>query len=146
MNNAIVLVARIFLAAIFVLAGFGKLTDPGSDVPFSTVGMIAGRGLPAPVVLAYLAGLVELLGGLAVLVGFQTRIAAWALALFCIAAGLLFHLGPTGDQMMDMINQIMLHEEPRDGRRLPGAGRLRRRRAVGRRAARRCRPRLIEQT
>ena len=74
------LIGRIFLAAIFILAGFGKLTDPGTqDAAFSTVGMIAGRGLPAPLVLAYVAGLVELLGGLAILVGFQTRIAAWAL-------------------------------------------------------------------
>jgi putative oxidoreductase len=109
MNNTVVLVARIFLAAIFVLSGFAKLTDPGSiELPFSTAGMIAGRGLPAPVVLAYLAGLLEFLGGVAVLIGFQTRIAGWALALFSIAAGLLFHLGATGDQTMDMINQIML--------------------------------------
>jgi putative oxidoreductase len=109
MNNVVVLIARIFLAVIFVLSGLLKLTDPGSaEVPFSTVGMIAGRGLPAPLVLAYLAGLLEFLGGIAVLIGFQTRIAGWALAFFSIAAGLLFHLSPTGDQAMDMINQIML--------------------------------------
>ena len=109
MNNVVVLIGRIFLAVMFVLAGFGKLTDPGTaDAAFSTAGMIAGRGLPMPVVLAYLAGLVELLGGLAVLVGFQTRIAAWTLALFSLAAGFLFHFSPTGDPTMDMINQIML--------------------------------------
>ena len=109
MNNIILLVARIFLAAIFILAGFGKLTDPGTpEATFSTVGMIAGRGLPAPLVLAYLAGLLELLGGLAVLIGFQTRIAAWALALFALATGFLFHFTPTGDAMTDTINQIML--------------------------------------
>lgn len=109
MNNVVLLVARIFLAVLFILAGFGKLADPGTaDAAFSTAGMIAGRGLPAPVALAYLAGLVELLGGLAVLVGFQTRIAAWVLAAFSVAAALLFHLGSTGDATMDMINQIML--------------------------------------
>jgi putative oxidoreductase len=109
MNNVILLVARIFLAVIFILAGFGKLADPGTvENAFSTAGMIAGRSLPAPVVLAYLAGLLELAGGLAVLVGFQTRIASWALALFSVAAALLFHLAPTGDAGMDMINQIML--------------------------------------
>jgi putative oxidoreductase len=109
MNSAVLLVARIFLAAIFITAGFAKLGDPGTaDAAFSTAGMIAGRGLPMPVLLAYLAGLVELVGGVVVLVGFQTRIASWALALFSLAAGFLFHFSPTGDQMMDMINQIML--------------------------------------
>jgi putative oxidoreductase len=108
-NSVILLVSRILLAVMFILAGFGKLTDPGTvEAGFSTVGMIAGRGLPAPLVLAYLAGLVELLGGLAVLVGFQTRIASWALALFCVASGVLFHMGATGDAMMDTINSIML--------------------------------------
>jgi putative oxidoreductase len=108
MNNVVVLLGRIFLAVLFILAGFGKLTDPGTqDAAFSTVGMIAGRGLPAPLVLAYLAGLVELLGGLAILVGFQTRIAAWALSIFTLATAFLFHFGATGDAMTDTINQIM---------------------------------------
>lgn len=108
MNNVIVLVGRILLAALFLLAGFGKLTDPGSaEAAYSAAGMIAGRGLPAPVALAYLGGLVEVLGGLAVLIGFQTRIAAWALALFSVATAFLFHFGATGDATTDMINQIM---------------------------------------
>ena len=50
MNNVIVLIGRIFLAVIFILAGFGKLADPGiAEAAFSTAGMIAGRGLPMPV-------------------------------------------------------------------------------------------------
>ncbi len=137
MNNVIVLlVGRIFLAILFILAGFGKLIDPGTpEAAFSTVGMIAGRGLPAPLVLAYLAGLVELLGGLAILVGFQTRIAAWALSVFTLATAFLFHFGATGDAMTDTINQIHVPQEFRDRRWLPGARRLWRRCTVGRRAA-----------
>jgi putative oxidoreductase len=108
-TNLHLLVGRILLALIFVFAGFAKLADPGTiDNAWSTAGMIAGKGLPLAVVLAYLAGLVELLGGLAILVGFQTRLAAWALAAFSVAAGLLFHTGTTGDAGMDVINQIML--------------------------------------
>jgi putative oxidoreductase len=87
-NNIILLVARILLSFMFIFAGFGKLADPAG-----TAGMIAGAGMPAATALAYLAGLFEFVAGLAVLVGFQTKIAGWAIALFCIFTGVMFHSG-----------------------------------------------------
>lgn len=57
-------------------------------------------------ILAYLTAAFELVAGLAILAGFQTRIAAYLLASFCVVSGLLFHLG--GEGQMAMINQIML--------------------------------------
>ncbi|MCM2441740.1 DoxX family protein [Agrobacterium vitis] len=87
-NNAILLLARILLSFIFILSGFGKLTDPAA-----TAGMITGAGLPAATALAYLAGAFELITGLSVLVGFQTKIIGWALALFCVFTGAVFHSG-----------------------------------------------------
>lgn len=87
-QNAVILVARILLSFIFILSGFGKLTDPPA-----TAGMITGAGLPAATALAYLAGLFELVTGLFVLVGFQTKLTGWALALFCIFTGAVFHSG-----------------------------------------------------
>ncbi|MBP1850467.1 DoxX family protein [Rhizobium halophytocola] len=87
-QNAVVLVARILLSFMFIYSGFGKLADPAA-----TAGMISGAGMPAATALAYLAGLFELLSGLAVLVGFQTKIAGWLLALFCVFTGLVFHSG-----------------------------------------------------
>lgn len=87
-TNVAILVARILLSFMFIMSGFGKLTDPAA-----TAGMITGAGLPAATALAYLAGAFELLAGLAVLVGFQTKIAAILLALFCVFTGLVFHSG-----------------------------------------------------
>lgn len=87
-NNALILVARILLSFIFITSGFGKLTDPAG-----TAGMITGAGLPAATLLAYLAGAFELFAGLAVLVGFQTKLAGFALAAFCIFTGAVFHSG-----------------------------------------------------
>jgi putative oxidoreductase len=87
-NNVVILVARILLSFMFIYAGFGKLTDPAG-----TAGMIAGAGLPAATALAYLAGLFEFVAGLAVLVGFQTKIAGWTIALFCVFTGFVFHSG-----------------------------------------------------
>jgi putative oxidoreductase len=87
-NNTVILVARILLSFIFILSGYGKLTDPAS-----TAGMITGAGFPAATALAYLAGLFELVTGLCVLVGFQTKIVGVALALFCVFTGAVFHSG-----------------------------------------------------
>jgi putative oxidoreductase len=87
-NNTIILVARILLSFMFIMSGFGKITDPAG-----AAGMITGAGLPAATALTYVAGLFELGSGLAVLVGFQTRIVGWALALFCVFTGLVFHTG-----------------------------------------------------
>jgi putative oxidoreductase len=97
--SAVVLIGRIFLALMFILAGFGKLTAIGG-----TAGYFASMGIPAPSVMAVVVGLVELLGGLAVLLGFRTREAAWMLALFTIAATLLAHMN-WADGMQFMIFQ-----------------------------------------
>jgi putative oxidoreductase len=84
-NNAIVLIARILLAHIFLLSGIGKL-----GVGYApTQGYMESVGVPGillPLVIA-----LELGGGVAVLAGFLTRWAALALAAFCIAGALLFH-------------------------------------------------------
>ena len=85
--SAAILAGRILLAAMFVLAGFAKLTDIAG-----TAGWFGSIGLPAPSILAVLAGLLELVAGLAIVVGFQTRIAALALAAFTVAATLVAHL------------------------------------------------------
>jgi putative oxidoreductase len=86
-NSAIVLIGRILLSIIFILAGFGKLTAIAGTAQY-----FASFNLPAPTAVAVLAGLVELIAGLAILVGFQTRIAAYLLALFCIASALVAHM------------------------------------------------------
>ncbi|TPN81914.1 DoxX family protein [Mesorhizobium sp. CU2] len=88
-----ILLGRILLAVIFLLSGFGKLTAISG-----TAAYFGGLGLPVPTVTAVVVGLIELLGGIAVLVGFQTRIAAWILAVFTIATGLVAHTG-WADQM-----------------------------------------------
>jgi putative oxidoreductase len=83
-NKYIPLVSRILLGLIFVLAGFGKLMDPAG-----TGGYMASVGLPSILVWPTIA--LELLGGLAIIIGFQTRIVALALAAFCVVSGALFH-------------------------------------------------------
>jgi putative oxidoreductase len=79
-------VARALLALMFVLAGISKFA--GLE---STAGYIASKGLPLPMVLAVATAALEVLGGLALIVGFQARWAALALAGFTLVASVLFH-------------------------------------------------------
>ncbi|MCA0012654.1 DoxX family protein [Mesorhizobium sp. B292B1B] len=96
-SSVTILLGRILLAVIFLLSGFGKLSALSG-----TAAYFGGLGLPLPTVTALVVGLIELLGGLAILVGFQTRIAAWVLAIFTLATALVAHTG-WADQMQ-MIN------------------------------------------
>jgi putative oxidoreductase len=86
------LIARILLAVLFILAGYGKLTNIGG-----TAAYFESLGLPNGTLVAWASGLFELIAGLLVLVGFQTRLAAAALAVFCAVAGYLGHYGQGGD-------------------------------------------------
>ncbi len=80
------LVGRWLLAALFLPAGIAKISG------FSgTVGYIASVGLPLTTVGAIIALIVEVVCGLALVVGFGTRVAALILALFTLVATFFFH-------------------------------------------------------
>lgn len=85
-KTPLIVVGRVLLALMFILAGWSKLTAIEG-----TAGYIASGGLPFASALAVIVGLLELLGGLAIAIGFQARWSALALAVFTLAASLLFH-------------------------------------------------------
>ncbi|MDO8960577.1 MAG: DoxX family protein [Methylophilus sp.] len=84
MNGILQLLGRIMLALIFVIAGVGKLTDPAG-----TAGYMQAMGVPTLLLWPTIA--LELLGGLAVAVGFKVRYAALALAGFSVLTAIIFH-------------------------------------------------------
>jgi putative oxidoreductase len=83
---ALPLIGRIGLAAIFLLSGFSKLAAPAA-----TIGYIQSAGLPLPQVAFGIAALIEVGGGLALVLGFRTRIVAAILAAFAIVTAFAFH-------------------------------------------------------
>jgi putative oxidoreductase len=90
------------LALIFITSGFGKIG--GFE---GTVGYIASKHLPLPQVGAIVAIICELGGGLLLAVGFKARWAALVLAIFTLAAGILFHnYWDLTDAAQKMANQI----------------------------------------
>jgi putative oxidoreductase len=97
-QNTVAVVGRILIALIFVLSGFSKIG--GFD---GTVGYIASKGLPLPALGAVIAIVVELFGGIALILGLYTRWVALAMALFTLAAAVFFHnfWGVPAEQMMN---------------------------------------------
>lgn len=90
------LIGRLLIATVFVLAGWSKISAYAGTQAYMQHAGVPGSLLPLVILL-------ELGGGIAIIVGLYTRPVALLLAGFSIIAGLLFH-GGSPDQMQ----QIML--------------------------------------
>lgn len=88
------LAGRALMAAIFVLSGYGKLSQYAGTQAYMQAAGVPGSLLPAVIA-------VELLGGLAIIAGLWTRPVATLLAGFSIVTAFLFHGGS------DQVSQIM---------------------------------------
>ena len=89
-ENTADLAGRILLAAMFLIAGIGKISGYAG-----TQGYMESMGVPGallPLVIA-----LEVLGAIAIVVGYRTRLVAFALAGFTLVAGFIFH--GSADQM-----------------------------------------------
>lgn len=98
------LAARVFLALLFVVAGFGKLT--GFDATVGYIGALTNESV-APV-LAVLAIIFEFGGGLMLLVNWKTSLAIDMLIAFTVVATILGHTNFTGDAMKDQMQYTMI--------------------------------------
>jgi len=84
-------VGRILLALMFLLAGLNKISGyAGMQGYMESMGV---PGMTLPLVIA-----LEILGAIAIILGYRTRLFAFLLAGFCVVSALLFH-GKLGDQM-----------------------------------------------
>jgi len=86
LQNGSALVGRLLLALLFVLSGFQKITGYSG-----TAGYMASAGLPMIGLLLPLTILIELGGGLLLVIGWQTRWVALVMFLFLIPVTLTFH-------------------------------------------------------
>jgi len=102
LQNPLSLVGRLLLALLFLPAGIMKIGGFAG-----TAGYIASKGLPMPEVGAVVAILVEVVGGLALIAGFGTRVAAVVLAVFTLVATFVFHNYWGVPAEMQMVQQLM---------------------------------------
>ena len=78
------LIGRIFISGIFLLSGFNKIGNYDG-----TVGWMESFGLPGFLLIPAI--ILEILAPILIIIGYQTKIAAGALSLFCIATAVIFH-------------------------------------------------------
>jgi putative oxidoreductase len=95
LRNATELFGRILLASLFLLSGLGKITAYSA-----TAGYMASVGVPGA--LLPLVIVMELLGALAIILGWHTRLVSLLLAGFTLVAGALFH-----NDFADQIQMVM---------------------------------------
>lgn len=108
------LLGRFMLSLIFLIAGSEKFANM-----VRTQHYMAAMGMPHSIVppLAYIAAIIEVGCGLAVLLGFQARVAAIILFLFLIPVTIIFHLVPH-----EMVQVWKMEERRDDGRSSDGRG------------------------
>jgi putative oxidoreductase len=85
-NDTTLAIGRVLIALIFVSSGVEKFMDLGA-----TASAIGSKGIPYANVLAGLTATLEAGGGLLIIVGWQTRLVALLLAIFCAVAAYFFH-------------------------------------------------------
>ncbi|PMQ04616.1 Inner membrane protein YqjF [Dyella sp. AD56] len=84
LKNVAELAGRVLIAGLFLLSGVGKITAYAA-----TAGYMASMGVPGgmlPLVIA-----TEVLGSLAIILGWQTRVVSFLMAGFTLLTGFLFH-------------------------------------------------------
>lgn len=99
--TALALAARVLMAAIFVLSGWSKITGYEGTLQYMAHAGVPGALLPLVI-------LVEFGGGLALLFGFQTRLAALGLAVFSVIAAFLFHSGADQMQQINFMKNLAM--------------------------------------
>ena len=102
LQNPLALAGRLLLAVLFLPAGIGKLTDFAGTVDY-----ISSVGLPMPQVAAALALVVEIVGSVALIAGYGTRLAAIVLAVFTLVASFFFHAYWALPADQQMIQQLL---------------------------------------
>ena len=84
MSNTLDLLGRILISALFFLNGIFKINNYEG-----TIGWMESFDMPG--VLLIPAIILEVLGPILIIIGYQTKIVAGLLSLFCIATAIIFH-------------------------------------------------------
>ena len=91
MANIFDLIARILISILFILNGYFKVTNYDNSVEW-----MESFGVPGILIIPAI--ILEIVGPILIIIGYQTRIAAGALSLFCLATAIIFH-NDFSDQM-----------------------------------------------
>jgi len=85
-GSIVPLLGRILLSSVFILSGIAKITSFSMEE-----GYAVARHLPLPAVAITIALIIEIAGGLSILLGLFARFTSWILFLYLIPTTFLFH-------------------------------------------------------
>ena len=85
MNSFLDLIGRIFISSVFLFSAINKIFSYEG-----TVQWMEGFGVPEFLLIPSI--IIEIIFPILIIIGYQTRLAAGILALFCLATGFIFHL------------------------------------------------------
>jgi len=97
MQNFLVPLGRLFLSVIFLNSGIGKIFKFADTQQF-----MEAKGMPIAALFLVFAIILEVAGGLSVLLGYKAKWGALALIIFLIPTTLIFH-----NQLSDQVQMIM---------------------------------------
>jgi putative oxidoreductase len=100
-QGAVVVLGRLFFAVIFLMAGANHFNK-------QTIGYAASQGVPLAALAVPLAGVLAIVGGLSILLGYRAKLGAWLIVLFLIPVTLMMHkFWTVTDPMMAQIQMIL---------------------------------------
>lgn len=105
MTDTLSLIGRVLMAWLFIPAGFGKIAGFSGSVAYASA-----MGLPMPEIGVAIGLVIELVGGILLLIGFMTRPAALALAFFTLVASFFFHAYWSLPADQAMMQQLMFNK------------------------------------
>jgi|TARA_B100001063_G_C16659180_1_gene500067 putative oxidoreductase len=91
MTNLLDLISRIFISSVFLFSAANKILQYEATVQFM-------EGFNIPGILLIPTIIFEIILPILIIIGYQTKLAAGILALFCLATGFIFHF--------DLANQM----------------------------------------
>jgi putative oxidoreductase len=99
--GAVVVLGRFLFVLIFVMAGANHFSK-------QTIGYAASQGVPLAAILVPLSGVLAIVGGLSILLGYRSKLGAWLMVLFLIPVTSMMHKFWTlADPMMAQIQMVL---------------------------------------
>jgi putative oxidoreductase len=100
-QGAVVVLGRFFFALIFLMAGSNHFSK-------QTIAFSASQGVPLASIAVPLSGVVAIVGGLSILLGYRAKLGAWLIVLFLIPVTLMLHkFWTVTDPMMAQLQMIL---------------------------------------
>ena len=101
LKGPVVLLGRLFFAAIFLTAGPNHFTKQAA-------GYAASQGVPLSSIAVPVSGLLAIIGALSILLGYRAKVGAWLITLFLVPVTFMMHkFWTVSDPMMAQVQMIM---------------------------------------